>query len=100
MSAHVANRAENGQAKVRLASLLWGHAAHHLCAILERLLHVKARLRRTLYELLAQYPDAGTDSLACETLAEDFGVLVDAEIGDGVLVRSAYQGLREEPATS
>ena len=45
-------------------------------------------------------PNNRTYSLSGETLAEDLGILVNEEVGDGQVVITAGRRLRERPAPS
>ena len=82
-----------------LAGLLRRHASDHLRAVRESLLDMESTLR-SAFEYEKWRSLVQTDSLSGQALAEDFGVLVDEEVGDGQVVITAGRRLRERPAPS
>ena len=84
-----------------LSRLLRRDTTDHTSAIRECLFYMESTLNLCQDKGARMHkPKNITHSLSGETLAEDLGILVNEEVGDGQVVITARRRLRERPAPS
>lgn len=81
-----------------LPGLLRRHASNHVRSICKSLCYVESSLQYC-HPLGADFRQEETNRLSSYPLAQYFGIFVDKEIPDGIIVAFARCGLRERPAS-
>ena len=77
---HLLHSAENRKAEMCLAGLFGRHASNHVGAIRESLLDVESTLHWPVERDFWRTENIDTDSLSCQSLAQNLGIFVDEEV--------------------
>jgi hypothetical protein len=101
---YLLHRSEYRQTEMCLTGLLWRNTPNHLGSERQCFLYMESSLcsRQRILDTrsIRRRKSALSHSLSREPLAKYFGVLVDEEVLDGILVTLSGGRLRERPASS